>query len=227
MSPGSIHALGPGRAWRPLGSLLVKRGLISGAQLQYALAEQRRDGGRLGEILFTHGWVTAIDLRDALVAQRGLDLSPEHSVKRVTLIATDARSILLGRLLVQHGHISEAQLDAALSEQSRSGERLGQILIASGAVPAFVLATVLAEQHGLVSVSQTLWEAAQDQHWGDEPCYEVRQIEDGNGHRLYVSKNFLDATDLALSVLDEWRPDELNVIRLTCEQAEELCWKYP
>ncbi|MCG8610692.1 MAG: pilus assembly protein PilB [Pseudomonadales bacterium] len=40
----------------------------------------------------------------------------------------------LGRLLVNRGYISEAQLDAALVEQAASGARLGEVLIAQGLI---------------------------------------------------------------------------------------------
>jgi hypothetical protein len=228
VSSGSIHAVGSGRPWRPLGSLLIKRGLISPTQLHHALVVQRRHGGRLGEILFTRGWVTANGLKNALAAQRGLDLSARRRGIRTPDATTDRhRGIMLGKLLVRHDHISEAQLDAALSEQSRSGERLGRILITSGAVSPRVLATALAEQQGLVGVSEALWEAAQARLWSDEPCYEVREVDDGRYQRLYMNKHFLDATDVAFAVLDEWEPDELNVVRLTRGRTEELCWTYP
>ena len=216
-------------AWRPLGEILIERGLISPVELDDALRIQKNEGGRLGEILFACGRVSAVDLRDALAEQHGLDLRVERSSSRARMTSAETLrgSVPLGGLLVQRGQITETQLDAALAEQGRSGERLGQILIASGAVSAFVLAAALAEQHGLVAASQELWEAAQNKPSGGERRYEVREITDGNDYRLYVSRNFLDATDLAFAVLHEWEPRELHVVCIADDRGEELCWRYP
>jgi hypothetical protein len=52
---------------RPLGELLAATGLVTGDELAQALAEQERDGGRLGEILVARGAVSRVGLDDALV----------------------------------------------------------------------------------------------------------------------------------------------------------------
>jgi hypothetical protein len=62
-----------GSNWKPLGSLLVEKGMISDVQLKQALAAQNEGGGFLGEILVDKGWLTAADLVLALAAQLGLD----------------------------------------------------------------------------------------------------------------------------------------------------------
>jgi len=48
--------------WRPLGALLVEKGLLTGAELEQALAEQRRTGRVLGEILVGSGYVSGLAL---------------------------------------------------------------------------------------------------------------------------------------------------------------------
>lgn len=53
--------------WRPLGELIVERGLITQEQLEDALLEQRITNKRLGTILIDKGIVTAQALTDALV----------------------------------------------------------------------------------------------------------------------------------------------------------------
>jgi hypothetical protein len=171
--------------------------------------------------------VAAINLRDALAEQHGLDLRVEPQEARRPTLEWQRSSFPLGRLLVQRGHITESQLDAALTEQSQTGQRLGQILIAHGAVTSFVLAAALAEQQGLVSASQELWEIAQNDPDRSQDQYEVREIEHENHHRLYTSRSFLDATDLAFAVLHEWDPAELHVVRVNGGHDQELCWKYP
>lgn len=219
-------------AWRPLGEILVERGLVTKLELQQALDDQTQEGGRLGEILFARGWVSGVDLRDALAEQLGLDLRVESAASREPLVSAEGQrsSIRLGRLLVQQGQVSEAQLDAALAEQATSGKRLGQQLIASGAITAFVLAAALAEQQGLLAASLDLDKSIKEGLLPDGPLrtwYEVREIEESKSYRLYASPNFLDATDLALAILNEWEPRELQVVCLADDHPAELCWQYP
>ena len=55
----------------------------------------------------------------------------------------------LGALLLRAGLVTEAQLDAALAEQARSGKRIGRILIESGTVSEADVVRTLAESVGL------------------------------------------------------------------------------
>ena len=64
--------------WRPLGELLVERGLITPAQLEAALAEQSHSGRRLGEIIVAEGRVSRERLTQVLLEQCGLDLSTQE-----------------------------------------------------------------------------------------------------------------------------------------------------
>ena len=52
--------------WRPLGQLLVQRGLLSADELEAALDEQERTGGLLGEILMRHGLLSKLALASSL-----------------------------------------------------------------------------------------------------------------------------------------------------------------
>jgi hypothetical protein len=52
----------------------------------------------------------------------------------------------IGQILVETGEISEADLEAALAEQERSGRRLGEILIEQGRTSWLGLARAIAEQ---------------------------------------------------------------------------------
>ena len=63
--------------WRPLGELLVERGLVTPAQLEAALAEQAESGRRLGEIIVAKGLVSRERLTQVLLEQCGLDLSTQ------------------------------------------------------------------------------------------------------------------------------------------------------
>jgi hypothetical protein len=55
--------------WRPLGALLVQRGLLSAEELETALDEQALTGGRLGEILLRQGLLSKIALASTLAEQ--------------------------------------------------------------------------------------------------------------------------------------------------------------
>jgi type IV pilus assembly protein PilB len=55
----------------------------------------------------------------------------------------------LGALLMREGLLTEAQLDAALAAQGRSGKQLGRILIESGTISETDLVRILAKQVGL------------------------------------------------------------------------------
>ena len=63
--------------WRPLGRLLVEKGLLSGEQLERALDEQAVTGRRLGEILVELGFVTRAHLSLALAEQYGFELTAD------------------------------------------------------------------------------------------------------------------------------------------------------
>jgi type IV pilus assembly protein PilB len=57
----------------PLGSLLVREGLLTPEQLEQALAEKERTGHRLGEIVVERGWAQPHDVARALAEQHGLE----------------------------------------------------------------------------------------------------------------------------------------------------------
>jgi hypothetical protein len=52
----------------------------------------------------------------------------------------------MGQLLVQRGHVTSAQLEAALVEQQETGERLGEILVKHEHISRFDLASALQTQ---------------------------------------------------------------------------------
>lgn len=64
--------------WRPLGRLLVDKGLLSDEELECALEEQEFTGKRLGEILTERGYLTTPTLSQALAEQYGVDLDFER-----------------------------------------------------------------------------------------------------------------------------------------------------
>lgn len=64
MSQGVVR-----QQFRSLGALLLERGLLTQAQLEQALDEQKRNGGKLGRILVARGWVRE---RDILAVLQGM-----------------------------------------------------------------------------------------------------------------------------------------------------------
>lgn len=52
-----------------LGQILIRKKLISKAQLEYLLQIQERSAKRLGDLLLANGFVSDRDLNDALLEQ--------------------------------------------------------------------------------------------------------------------------------------------------------------
>jgi Type II secretion system (T2SS), protein E, N-terminal domain len=72
--PHPTHDPQPGRplARKPLGALLLERGLITQARLHEALDECARTGRRIGEILTSRGWIFETELARAVAEQSAL-----------------------------------------------------------------------------------------------------------------------------------------------------------
>jgi hypothetical protein len=64
--------------WRPLGELLVGKGLVTKDELEFALAEQAESGRLLGAILVDRGFVSGPALAIALAEQYGVELHTER-----------------------------------------------------------------------------------------------------------------------------------------------------
>lgn len=118
-------------AWKPLGELLVDRGLLDDVELEAALAQQVESGGLLGSILVERGAVRGAVVTAILSEQAGIPWKP------------------LGRMLVERGLLTADELDRALSHQMETGERLGDILVERRVVAGAVLTAILSEQAGV------------------------------------------------------------------------------
>jgi hypothetical protein len=66
------------QAWRPLGELLVEKGLVTKEELDRALTEQEETGRLLGTILVERGFVSGPALAVALAEQYGVEVEPER-----------------------------------------------------------------------------------------------------------------------------------------------------
>lgn len=66
--------------WRPLGELLLEKGLVTSDELELALAEQADSNLLLGAILVERGYVSGPALAVALAEQYGVELDTEGGV---------------------------------------------------------------------------------------------------------------------------------------------------
>ena len=80
-------------------------------------------------------------------------LQGSNNVVTSAKMASAAYKGRLGDLLLEKNLVSEAQLEQALVEQTESGGKLGEILVAMGALDTQVLANALANFFGLVVVN--------------------------------------------------------------------------
>jgi hypothetical protein len=103
-----------------LGALLVASGKLSAGELEQVLAEQKRRGGRLGELCVGLGLLSQPQLDALLAFQR-------HQEER----DANPHPLRLGELLVSAGYLTREQLVDALARQ-RPGQRLGETLVEAG-----------------------------------------------------------------------------------------------
>jgi hypothetical protein len=221
--------------WRPLGAILVDRGLLSEDELKGALREQRRSGRPLGEVLVEARIISAFSLARALSEQHGVKLKPVDGEPAADeTAATESKPTSwrpLGKVLVESGFLTKIQLQQALAEQLRSGGRrlLGEILVASGALSAYSLAQALGEQNGVALGAHDHLEAVLTSSTAGQPVYEVREVgyEDSGqaGDVLYQSASFLEAIDFAAEFIEDHEPDGLEIQRAEAE-VRETVWTY-
>jgi hypothetical protein len=79
-------AAAPEQAWRPLGRVLVDLEFLTESQLDRALAAQREEGCRLGEILVSRGLLSGGELAQALAEQHGVELAAQDEVELQTVV---------------------------------------------------------------------------------------------------------------------------------------------
>lgn len=69
----------------------------------------------------------------------------------------------LGDIVVERGHITEAQLQQALVHQSNSGAKLGEVLVELGFISRVALAGVISEQWDELRLTQSRRKVAETQ----------------------------------------------------------------
>jgi len=109
------------RIRRFMGQILLDGRFMSKNDLDHALEEQKRTKELLGQVLVRMGVLRENEINAPLMIQRHLG-----NIDDAVRIAAGERQ-LLGALLVQSGHISADQLDYAIDEQKRTGEKLGKV----------------------------------------------------------------------------------------------------
>ncbi len=112
-----------------LGALLLRLGLIDEDQLEHAMSEHERTGIMLSKILVRLGMVS----EDALTQILGTQLQSSMKMR-------------IGEMLIQQGYINEEQLEKALAEQKKTGQRLGKTLVTLGFLPEEKLIEILSVQ---------------------------------------------------------------------------------
>ena len=129
----------PSRPWRPIGEVLVDAGVITRAELDEALAEQRTTGKRLGEVLIESGRISWLALAQAIGDQArpggvpavppapSFSLAPEDRLEEVeTLLRERQRAFieLVGTTELLRRQV--ARLEDRLSERNAELARLKQ-----------------------------------------------------------------------------------------------------
>jgi hypothetical protein len=211
-------------AWRPLGELLVQRGLIDDYQLESLLLEQRLSGKLFGELLVGKRVVSPMDIAAVIAEQHGLHLAPEA---RPSPAAPQAARKWrpLGRILVDKELLTESGLQRVLLSQRRKGGLLGQLLLERGYVTPEQLAGALTEQHGLALTPEELASAEQQPFQPEDVAYEVRAPNGTGQTALHVTPSFLDASDFAFELLYDEDPDALEIVEVKGDQRR-IAWSY-
>jgi chitinase len=111
---------------RRIGQILIDGGFVSNREIDHALDEQKHTKELLGQVLVKIGVIKERDFRVPLIVQQHL-----NHIEDAVEIAAGERE-LLGALLVHSGHITTAQLDHAIAEQKRTGEKLGEVFVRLG-----------------------------------------------------------------------------------------------
>ncbi len=218
--------------WRQLGALLVDEELLTPAELELALDEQRRTGRLLGQIVVDRSYVSAFSLARVLSAQHGVELrqaeEPEPQPE-LHLAAVPTTWRPLGRLLVEKGLVTQSELAEALLAQE-GNRRLGELLVERGNITGADLARALGEQHGLEpdSFAHDLVTELKPAP-AAEPVYRVYKVTFRQGFQernsLWEHANFLEAADFAMEYVQNNQPEALEIERIDGVEQETV-WTY-
>jgi len=211
-----------------LGCLLVERGVISEEQLETALRVQRQEGGMLGEILTSRGWVSPLSVAAAVARQNAENTRPTNG--RAAASGRGANWKPLGALLVQKRFISDVRLDQALAIQRDGGGFLGEILVDNGWLTASDLVLALAAQLGLdfdaKRAADSIGGEVIPQSDRPEARFEVLENVGGEIQLLKAAETFMEATDFVFDeVLWQREPGDLQIVRMDGGRRE-VAWSF-
>jgi hypothetical protein len=111
---------------RPLGRILVDGKFIDPETLNAALAEQKESKNLLGDILTDLGVLNRAELNAALMVQR------DFSTVEDAINAAAGVRLMLGEMLMASCRITQNELNIALDEQKKTGEKIGEVLVRLG-----------------------------------------------------------------------------------------------
>lgn len=111
---------------RPLGRILIDGKFINPEDLTAALIEQRRTRNLLGETLVELGVLGQAERDAVLMVQR------DFATLEEAIQAAAGTRMMLGEMLLTACRITQKQLDNALEEQKKTGEKLGEVLVRLG-----------------------------------------------------------------------------------------------
>ena len=106
--------------WRPLGELLVERGLIDEYQLESLLLEQRLSGKLFGELLVCQRVVSPMDMAAVIAEQHG-SISPPSTPSRQRGLENGASGIRSAASSSTRRLLTESGLQRVLLAQQRTG----------------------------------------------------------------------------------------------------------
>jgi len=208
--------------------MLVERGVITEEQLDIALSVQRKDGGMLGEILTSRGWVTPLSIAAAVAKQNAEEAGdPDCEEARP---GRGAHWKPLGTLLVEKSFITDVELKQALAIQRDGGGFLGEILVDHGWISAADLVLALASQLGLdFDVKRAVHERDEAVFLPtDRPAAHFDVLEDvaGEIQLLRTTETFMEATDFVFDeVLWQREPGDLQIVRVDAGRRE-VVWSF-
>lgn len=208
--------------------MLVERGVISEEQLNTALAVQRTEGGMLGEILTSRGWVTPLSIAAAVAKQKADEPGAAATGTESRIRGSNWKP--LGTLLVEKALISDVQLKQALALQREEGGFLGEVLVDRGWLTAADLVLALAAQLGLDFDVKRAVENRDDTVIvpADRPAAHFEVLEDVGGEvqLLKTTETFMEATDFVFDeVLWQREPGDLQIIRVDAGRRE-IVWSF-
>jgi hypothetical protein len=211
-----------------LGRLLVERQVITQEQLATALRVQRAEGGMLGEILTSRGWVTPLSIAAAVAKQKAEQSGAANGQGARSGRGSNWKP--LGTLLIEKGYITDVQLKQALSIQSEGGGFLGEILVDHRWMTASDLVLALAAQLGLdfdvKRAASSREEVSILSSQRPEAYFEVLENVGGEIQLLKKSETFMEATDFVFDeVLWQREPGDLQIVRVD-NGRREIAWSF-